>query len=72
MTSSAGRVQFRVQISGSQAPVASQKGQTAPEGSMMGLSEMPNRVAEVPREMTISPGLSGTSRDSNTSSNMSN
>jgi hypothetical protein len=48
-TSSTTPVQLSVHSSGSQAPAASQKGHTAPDGSRMGLGEGPNSVPARPR-----------------------
>ena len=58
-TSSTTAVQLSVQISGSQWPVASLKGQMRPVGSMMGLLDGPKSVPEVPSDKTICPGLRG-------------
>ena len=55
VTSSVTVVQFMVHSSGSHEPVASQKGLTAPEGSSTGLVDSPNRVPEVPRDITQVP-----------------
>ena len=44
-----------VHSSGSHEPVASQKGLTAPEGSSTGLVDSPNRVPEVPKDITQVP-----------------
>jgi hypothetical protein len=57
-TSSAGRVQLRVHTRGSQAPVASQKGHTAPLLSTMGTADLPKMVPDVPRLTTSCPGCS--------------
>lgn len=54
-TSSVRLVQFWVHMSGSQRPVASQKGATVPDGSTRALSEVPNSVPLVPRDITQSP-----------------
>lgn len=57
LTSSGTLVQFKVQMSGSHAPVASQKGQMVPLGSMMGVLDLPKIVPEVPNDTTIWPSL---------------
>ena len=44
-------------MSGSQAPVASQKGAMVPLASITGDELTPNSVAEVPRDTTSCPGL---------------
>ena len=55
LTSSVTVVQFMVHSRGSQEPVASQKGLTAPEGSRTGLVDSPNKVPDVPRDITQVP-----------------
>ena len=55
LTSSVTVVQFMVHSKGSHDPVASQKGLTAPEGSSMGLVDSPNRVPDVPKDITQVP-----------------
>ena len=57
LTSSAGRVQLRVHTRGSHAPVASQKGATAPEMSTIGTSDLPKSVPLVPRDTMHWPPL---------------
>ena len=54
-TSSAGWLQFWVQMRGSHCPVASQKGATVPVTSHTAVPDGEKRVADVPRDATTTP-----------------
>ena len=56
VTSSVTVVQFMVQRRGSHWPSALQNGDTPPEGSRMGCVVAPNKVPDVPSDMTHRPG----------------
>ena len=57
LASSVTSVQFMVHRRGIHLPVASQKGAMPPDLSTIGVSEAPNSVPEVPREMTQLPSV---------------